>query len=56
MSARSKPLIVIKTNGTPEKSKSIKFEKPSIKQECKMIDAGQEKELVISLHNEAKVI
>ena len=56
MSARTKPLIVVKTNGTPEKSKSIKFEKPSIKQECKMINAGQEKELVISLHKEAKVI
>ena len=56
MSARTKPLIVVKTNGTPEKSKSIKFEKPSIKQDCKMIDAGHEKELVISLHKEAKVI
>ena len=40
----------------PEKSKSIKFEKPATKQECKMIDAGQEKELVTLLHNEAKVI
>ena len=56
MSARTKPLITVETNGTPEKSESIKFEKPATKQECKMIDAGKEKELVTLLHNEAKII
>ena len=56
MSARTKPLITVNTNGTPEKSESIKFEKPATKQECKMIDSDKAKELVTLLHNEAKVI
>ena len=55
MTARTKPLTVVNTNGTSDKSKSISFEKPA-KQACKMVEAGQEKELVSLLHKEAKVI
>ena len=56
MTARSKPLKVVDPNGVSEKSISVAFEKPAAKQACKMIEAGQEKELVSLLHQEAKVI
>ena len=39
-----------------KKFKSISFEKPAAKQACKIVEAGQEKELVSLLHQEAKVI
>jgi electron transfer flavoprotein beta subunit len=56
MTARSKPLSVINPNRIDNKSISISFEKPAPKQACKMVEAGQEKELVSLLHQEAKVI
>ena len=56
MTARTKPLTVVGSNGIADKSKSILFEKPAAKQACKMVEAGQEKELVSLLHHEAKVI
>ena len=56
MTARTKPLTVVNTNGTSDRSKSISFEKPATKQACKILEAGQEKELVSLLHQEAKVI
>mgnify|MGYP001162502708 FL=1 len=56
MTARTKPLTVVGSNGIADKSKSISFEKPAAKQACKMVEAGQEKELVSLLHHEAKVI
>ena len=56
MTARTKPLTIVSSNGTDDKSKSISFEKPAAKQACKMVEAGQEKELVSLLHQEAKVI
>ena len=56
MTARTKPLTVVSSNGTSDRSKSISFEKPAAKQACKMVDSGQEKELVSLLHKEAKVI
>ena len=56
MTARTKPLSVVSSSGESNKSASISFEKPAPKQACKMIDAGQEKELVTLLHQEAKVI
>ena len=55
MTARTKPLTVVNSNGINDKSKSISFEKPAAKQACKILEAGQEKELV-SLLQEAKVI
>ena len=56
MTARTKPLTVINSQGTDNKSTSLNFEKPPVKQACKMIEAGQEKELIHLLHSEAKVI
>ena len=56
MTARTKPLNVVNSNGTIDKSKSISFEKPAAKHVCKILEAGQEKELVSLLHQEAKVI
>lgn len=56
MTARTKPLTTVNPQGTTEKSASLNFEKPATKQACKMVEAGQENELVTLLHNEAKVI
>ena len=56
MTARTKPLTVVNSNRVADKSKSISFEKPAVKQACKMVEAGKEKELVSLLHQEAKVI
>lgn len=56
MTARTKPLTVVESENNSVKSSSVSFEKPASKQACKMVDAGQEKELVTLLHQEAKVI
>ena len=56
MTARTKPLEVVQTEELSPKSQSVSFIKPASKQACKMVDAGQEKELVELLHLEAKVI
>jgi electron transfer flavoprotein beta subunit len=56
MSARSKPLQVLATQGTEQRTASASFEKPAEKAACKLIEAGNEAELVALLHNEAKVI
>ena len=56
MTARTKPLTVVDCSGDSGKSSSVSFEKPAAKQACKMVEAGQEKELVTLLHQEAKVI
>lgn len=56
MTARTKPLSVVSEISSAKKCTSVSFEKPQPKQACKMIDAGQEKELVTLLHQEAKVL
>ena len=56
MTARTKPLAVVECSSSSGKSSSVSFEKPAAKQACKMVEAGQEKELVTLLHKEAKVI
>ena len=56
MTARTKPLSVVDDGNHLSKCHSVSFEKPPVKQACKMVDAGQEKELVTLLHQEAKVI
>ena len=56
MTARTKPLAVVECSSSSGKSSSVSFEKPATKQACKMVEAGQEKELVTLLHKEAKVI
>jgi len=56
MTARTKPLTVLDNNDTNVMNSSLSFKKPTPKQACKMIEAGQEKELLTLLHQEAKVI
>lgn len=56
MTARTKPLSVRDLSSNDIKCTSLSFEKPQPKQACTMIDAGNEKELVTLLHQEAKVL
>ncbi len=56
MSARTKPLQVKEPIGAAPKSSHTHFEKPPAKADVKLVEAGQEKELVQLLHTEAKVI
>lgn len=56
MTARTKPLNVVAPTGADNRSASVSFEKPAEKAACKLVDAGNEAELVALLHNEAKAI
>jgi electron transfer flavoprotein beta subunit len=56
MTARSKPLEVCQPVNSDTQTNSVSFEKPAPKQDCKMIEAGNEDELINLLHQEAKVI
>jgi electron transfer flavoprotein beta subunit len=56
MQARSKPLQVIEPSSEVSLTSSESFEKPAEKSACKLVDAGNEAELVSLLHNQAKVI
>ena len=57
MSARTKTLEVIESHNTIENSvKTIHYDKPIKRSECKMIDEDNVEELVDLLNNEAKVI
>ena len=56
MQARSKPLQVIEPSSEVSLTSSESFEKPAEKSTCKLVDAGNEAELVSLLHNQAKVI
>lgn len=56
MTARSKPLEVCQAITNNTQTLSVSFEKPAPKQDCKMIEAGNEEELINLLHHEAKVI
>ena len=56
MSARSKPLKVIEPNNTEDRTSTVSFERPQEREACKLIEVGNEKELVTLLNNEAKVI
>jgi len=56
MTARSKPLEVCQAISNTQQTFSVNFEKPAPKQDCKMIEAGNEDELINLLHQEAKVI
>jgi electron transfer flavoprotein beta subunit len=56
MQARSKPLQVIEPSSELSLTSSESFEKPAEKSTCKLVDAGNEAELVSLLHNQAKVI
>ena len=56
MTARTKPLNVVTAQANEERTKSVSFEKPAERANCKLVEAGKEAELVALLHNEAKAI
>lgn len=56
MTARTKPLKLIPATSTEQRSASVSFKKPAEKAACKLVEAGNEAELVALLHNEAKSI
>ncbi len=56
MQARTKPLQVIEPSNTDFLTTSQQFEKPAEKSACKLVEAGNEAELVRLLQEEAKVI
>ena len=56
MMARKKPLTIIESTNTEQKTRSISYEKPPAKSAIKMVDAENIDELISLLHNEAKVL
>ena len=56
MTARTKPLNVVSAQASEQRTVSISFEKPAEKAACKLVEVGNEAELVALLHNEAKSI
>ena len=56
MQARSKPLTVVEPFSEECLTSSENFEKPEEKGACKLVEAGNEAELVNLLQTEAKVI
>lgn len=56
MMARKKPLTVIESTNTEQKTRSISFEPLPPKNAIKMVDAENIDELISLLHNEAKVL
>jgi electron transfer flavoprotein beta subunit len=56
MMARKKPLQVVESVDSSDKTSILSFEKPAEKSAVKLIDADNIDELISLLHNEAKVI
>ena len=56
MMARKKPLTVVESTNTEQKTRSVSYEKPPAKSAIKMVDAENIDELISLLHNEAKVL
>lgn len=56
MSARTKPLEVIEPTGDASATKMGDFELPEGRSSCKMVQAGEEDELVRLLKEEAKAL
>ena len=56
MMARKKPLTIIESTNTEQKTRSISFDHPPAKSAIKMVDAENIDELISLLHNEAKVL
>ncbi len=56
MQARSKPLTIVEPSSLEHLTSSESFEKPVEKSACKLVEAGNEAELVRLLQEEAKVI
>ena len=56
MTARTKPLNVVAAQASEQRTASASFEKPAEKAACKLVEVGNEAELIALLHNEAKAI
>ena len=56
MMARKKPLNVIPAIDVSNKTKFVSYEMPPPKAACKMVDEDNAKELIVMLHEEAKVL
>ena len=56
MTAQTKPLNVVAAQTSEQRTTSVSFEKPEERAACKLVQAGNEAELVALLHNEAKAI
>lgn len=56
MMARKKPMQVVEPVDFTSSSTTLRYEKPSPKGACKMVDSDNLDELINLLHNEAKVI
>ncbi|NNC86373.1 MAG: electron transfer flavoprotein subunit beta/FixA family protein [Bacteroidia bacterium] len=56
MSARTKPLTVVEPSGASAQTEVLKFDKPPVRSEVKLVDENDMDELVNLLHTEAKVI
>ena len=56
MMARKKPMQVVEPVSFTSSSTTLRYEKPSPKGACKMVDSDNLDELINLLHNEAKVI
>ena len=56
MSARTKPLKVVQPSSSEQLTKTLGYELPAPKGQCKMVDPGNVEELVKLLRNEAKVL
>ncbi|MGY8945721.1 MAG: electron transfer flavoprotein subunit beta/FixA family protein [Flavobacteriales bacterium] len=56
MQARQKPLEVISPCNSNSKTKSIKFHKPALREEVKLVSPDNLDQLIDLLHNEAKVL
>ena len=56
MQARQKPLEVIACSNSDSKTKSIKFQKPTPREEVKLVSPDNLDQLIDMLHNEAKVL
>ncbi len=56
MSARKKPLEVLEPSATDKATHTTSFELPAPRSACKLVDAGNEEELVKLLKEEAKVL
>jgi len=56
MAARTKPLNVVASSGSPQLTQTIKYSLNPGRTTCKFIDAENAQQLIELLHNEAKVI
>ena len=56
MQARQKPFEVVNCTNSESKTKSVKFQKPALREEVKLVSPENLDQLINMLHNEAKVL